>query len=367
MASHKNQHYVPRCYLRPFTLNCEDRCINLFNVDRQLFVRNAPVKHQCSSDYFYGADGNAETALGFTETAYAEFLRQVLEPRYILSRDHSLFLARFWLLQRLRTQAAAFRQLGLMQRAANDLDDESLAVGFDKENTTRMLMRIFVEAFNVMDDMSVVLVRNRTTYPFVTSDNPAILTGRWCLSDKRMKNLGIGFVSSGILLFLPITPEIFMIGYDKDVYSISKTNGWTDITRTSDILALNEHQYLNCAANIYVRDDEHAEFVEERFGHVTGRRPTEWFSINYAALLEKDETRETYVQAENARQALDDGDGTSIMQSQQAFPAPSSWPSIVRRRANGRVYLNGTATGCVRRARIDPNSSRPYRKARAYA
>ena len=28
--------------------------INLFNIDRMKFVERAPVKHQCSRDYFYG-------------------------------------------------------------------------------------------------------------------------------------------------------------------------------------------------------------------------------------------------------------------------------------------------------------------------
>jgi len=54
MATNKNQHFVPRCYLRPFTLDSANVAINLFNIDRMKFVERAPVKHQCSRDYFYG-------------------------------------------------------------------------------------------------------------------------------------------------------------------------------------------------------------------------------------------------------------------------------------------------------------------------
>lgn len=63
MASNKNQHFVPRCYLRPFTINCNNKAINLFNIDKQKFIKNAPVKHQCSRDYFYGEDLIIEKAL----------------------------------------------------------------------------------------------------------------------------------------------------------------------------------------------------------------------------------------------------------------------------------------------------------------
>jgi hypothetical protein len=48
MASNKNQHFVPRCYLRAFTCNGENRMINLFNIDRRVCIEGAPVKHQCS-------------------------------------------------------------------------------------------------------------------------------------------------------------------------------------------------------------------------------------------------------------------------------------------------------------------------------
>lgn len=56
MATNKNQHFVPRCYLRPFTANGEGVVINLYNIDRQKFIPNAPVKNQCSGNYFYGQD-----------------------------------------------------------------------------------------------------------------------------------------------------------------------------------------------------------------------------------------------------------------------------------------------------------------------
>ncbi|WP_107355944.1 DUF4238 domain-containing protein [Rhodopseudomonas palustris] len=56
MPDNKNQHYVPRCLLKPFTLNGDGRSINVFNMARERSIANAPVKSQCSRDYFYGRD-----------------------------------------------------------------------------------------------------------------------------------------------------------------------------------------------------------------------------------------------------------------------------------------------------------------------
>lgn len=58
MASNKNQHFVPRCHLKPFTLDSTKKNINLFNIDREQILENVPIKNQCSSDYFYGSDQN---------------------------------------------------------------------------------------------------------------------------------------------------------------------------------------------------------------------------------------------------------------------------------------------------------------------
>src|SRR6185312_2249221 len=74
VASNKNQHFVPRCYLKPFTLNGEGLAISLLNVDQHRLVLTAPVKHQCSGDYFYGKDLQIEKALQHIEGLYANSL-----------------------------------------------------------------------------------------------------------------------------------------------------------------------------------------------------------------------------------------------------------------------------------------------------
>src|SRR6476660_6741129 len=103
MASNKNQHFVPRCYLRPFTIGGVGSAINLYNIDRQKFIELAPVKHQCSGDYFYGKDPELEKAIQSVEGAYGATLRAIIGPQYSLTDEHRHVLKIFWLLQHLRT------------------------------------------------------------------------------------------------------------------------------------------------------------------------------------------------------------------------------------------------------------------------
>ena len=88
MATNKNQHYVPRCHFKPFTKDEEGLSINLFNLDQRRLIRNAPVKNQCSGDYFYGQDAELEQLIQNLEGGYGEIRKAVHETRYRLSDDH---------------------------------------------------------------------------------------------------------------------------------------------------------------------------------------------------------------------------------------------------------------------------------------
>jgi hypothetical protein len=115
MATNKNQHFVPRCYLRPFTLDGGNAAINVFNVDRLRFITGAPVKNQCSGDYFYGEDLALERALQTTEGEYAGCLSRILSASRALTDEDKLLLLRFWLLQYLRTEAASRRSVEMAE------------------------------------------------------------------------------------------------------------------------------------------------------------------------------------------------------------------------------------------------------------
>src|SRR3546814_61237 len=106
MADNKNQHFVPRVHLRPFTVNGEGLAINLFNLDRMKAIPNAPVRNQCSGDYFYGQNKLLENAINFIEDPYGPIVRHLSDGGAVGSAV-KVVLKRFIYLQYLRTEAAS--------------------------------------------------------------------------------------------------------------------------------------------------------------------------------------------------------------------------------------------------------------------
>ena len=84
MADHKNQHFVPRVLLRPFT-----KGINLNNIRADQLIPDAPLKGQCARHYWYGEDGQLEAILsklegifgGNRERILAEAIQKRIEER----------------------------------------------------------------------------------------------------------------------------------------------------------------------------------------------------------------------------------------------------------------------------------------------
>lgn len=122
MTDKKNNHFVPRCHLKPFSLNEEGKAINLYTSVKQLLVPKAPVKSQCARDYFYGTDGLLETELEQIEGDYAAAVRPGEET------DDDLSLLRFFsYLQLRRTEIAMTRLKEAEEVMLNDVPEHVIS------------------------------------------------------------------------------------------------------------------------------------------------------------------------------------------------------------------------------------------------
>jgi hypothetical protein len=149
VATNKNQHFVPRIHVKPFSLNDEAVAINLYNFDRERSIRNAPVKSQCSGDYFYGTDPNLEKAIVTMEGAYGTSCRRVASNGYQLTDDDAQTLRLFWLLQHLRTEAAAKRAAQLSRELADAMEASTFRV--EIKAAVQLAMQTFADVVDEMD------------------------------------------------------------------------------------------------------------------------------------------------------------------------------------------------------------------------
>lgn len=339
----------------------EGAAINVFNLDRKKLIRNAPVKNQCSGDYFYGTDDRLEQAIQLLESGYGQALKSFLKDGSTLTDENKTMFNTFWIFQHLRTESAAKRAVEMTEsmRGVADLPPGEFTLGI--KEAVQIACRAFVDSMHELDDLKFCIFKNKTDVPFITSDNPAVLTNKWRLDKERMPGRSFGMGSAGMLAILPLTPNILFLGYDGGVYSVPKKNGIVEIRCSRDVIAFNRHQFLQCAANVYVHDALYEEELIMHYTEIESARPKERNVVHYAQLdhTEGDYTRYAVVQPENRDKTKE-----AIMHSQVIHPHPEVWPSQIRIRSNGSVYSNGTGIGYVRLSRTLQTSTRPFWKER---
>jgi hypothetical protein len=349
MADNKNQHFVPRAHFRPFTVNGKGKAIHLYNIDRMKAVLNAPVKNQCSADYFYGRDRRLEDAIQFLEGHYAARVRVLEQSNPALTAKEAIVLRRFIYLQHLRTEAAA--------RTVADFTAAMLSVqGSDFDIPSRSdavkisvlaAMRSYAETMKYVDDLKLRIIRNTSSVRFITSDDPVVMTNRWHQNSPLTKSLPFGMLSAGLVIFMPLTPTLQALLFDGDVYSVQHKSGFVDVTNDSDAVACNQLQALCCSQNLYFKDRDSELSVRSLVDAVADRRLPSKFVVTHAV---KDESSETHMRY----QVMHDPDvreyGEVLVHAKSTRPIPPMWPSFLKYRRKGKVYTNGTRAGFRREA-----------------
>lgn len=347
VATNKNQHFVPRCYLKAFTQRGEGIAINLLNLDRQRVIPSAPVKNQCSGDYFYGQDHRLETAIQSVESSYAAAVARIHSPGHQLTDTDRSVLRSFMLFQHLRTEAASRRSIEMFAGMEHTIGTSLPGFKPSIKEAVQIAMRAFAEEMHLFEDLKVCLVRNRTSRPFVTSDDPAVVANRWHKEDPRVRHKSPGLMACGTSVFLPLSPRIMCVAYDGDVYSMSHQGGWTEVRRESDVNAFNELQFLNAWANVYFREWSDSDWARTCFLSVQGRRLDCRHRLTYAVLDGMDAKHKRYRIVDRADA---EAHQEALVHTQVVSPTPSRWPAQLQWRAKGSVFTNGTGAGYIRAA-----------------
>jgi hypothetical protein len=347
MASNKNQHFVPKVYLRPFSCDEHQASINLFNLRSRRTISNASIKGQCSSNYFYGDSEKLDRALQNSEGLYGALLQELLGKDFRLEERHKQLLRHFSLLQHIRTEAQMHRNLQFMTGMATAAFDGSPPPEYipSAKEAVLIALRIFADSMSLVYDLKVRLVRNRTGTAFVTSDNPSVHTNRWHIQSPKAHGKAPGISSAGVAFFMPLTPQYLCVVYDGDVYTMDHEHGWVNIERADDVVSINEQQFLNCHANVYFSDWASRHVVEQSFHHVANRRPPKRHEVTVAVLESENSWGQEFrvVPQEQIRNHTE-----GIVHVKEVLPEPSRWPSFFRLRNKPRIYSNNTGTGFVR-------------------
>ena len=363
MPAHKNQHFVPRCALKPFTLDGGGKAINVFNISANRAIANAPVKGQCARDYLYAKEDLAGENLLITLEGHYAHIAASLSADSALSPTDVALLKMLMIVQMRRTELAIQQMREFTSGAADIIFARAPE---QKPKDTRpdrqvmwQSMRTAAELMDYVLDLKLVIFRNKTAVDFVTSDNPALLTNRFHF--QKLKENKFGISNSGAILSMPLSPRLSAFGYDTGIYVLPNASGtqFIDLTNESDCTAINQLQYLSASKNIYFRQWAEASRIESEVEAVSQKRSKA--GPMFIQYIPDDNARRPVLRRRDPktgnmkkyRLATPEDEKTarsSLIFASFVFAEPSLWPSKLRFRDKPKYFYNGSAVGHVRRS-----------------
>lgn len=348
--SNKNQHFVSQGYLRQFGIPDEGkqpRAVNLFATKAKKVIFGASIKNQCSRDYFYGREQVFDDLLQAFEQRYgvavANLKRGQPSPQDIEVLSQFMFLqflrTPFQVQQRLRV-AEEWRSMEVAGVRVRDKLPPPDAV-----REAQHQLYIFAKGSSSFSDLRPVILVNRTSTPFITSDNPANCMNR--LYAQRYRDSTAGIIQSGTIACLPISPRIQLMAYDEDVYQPIGNRFVMEVQKVNDVNRLNQLQVIRASDALFFQSARDEAYVTSLFEAHQGCRREDW-SITWSGIREG-ETDEFEV-FRKVRPEDSESLEPRIQSLSPILPAPSSWPSFLRFRMRPKGWTTGSAVGFIRAA-----------------
>lgn len=268
----KNQHFVPKFYLRNFSYLNNDKQIGLYNTRTKFYFKTAPLKSQGSRDFFYGVDGVIENNLAEIEGHLSTTIKQIIkENLHELNQEDHYRILLFIVLTDLRNPSRINGFLKMIHETRAKLLEESPeTVNIDEllplpthEECVRSSLENYPGIVEGIRDLKYKILFNTTDTPFLTSDNPVVKYNQF-LEWKRWKQSKTGYGSAGLQIFIPLNPEITFLLFDANSYDLGNERyNIYQIRNSEDVDQLNLLQFINCIETIYFNDKIHEAYVKE--------------------------------------------------------------------------------------------------------
>ena len=266
----KNQHYIPKFYLRNFSCNNNGKQIGVFNVDNEIYIKSAKLKTQGSKNFFYGYDGLIEDRLADIEGELAPIIKSIIDTKTLPPRDSKehFFLLGFVILTNLRNPVKIEYMKNSMIEMKRRLLEMDPNVDIDKfapdishEEVVKMSLSNVVELIENITDLEYKLLINETSTPFITSDFPIVKYNQF-LESKNWPLSRSGYCTVGLQIFIPLNSKILIMLYDSGIYRLgNRKQKCFSITKPQDIDEINILNFLNCFNTIFFDDKASEKYI----------------------------------------------------------------------------------------------------------
>ena len=262
----ENQHYIPQFYFRNFS-NREG--ISMHYIPKDKYIENAPIDKECSDKYFYSKNLKYENNLEKIEGFASGVIRDIINTNELWnhnSEDKGTLLM-FILLQIYRTEIAATelnryanevgRGMLYNEKFSGNLDIEyneieNIEFGFSEPGVE--MIKFALKNMYLLYDMDYSLLINQTDIQFVFGESPAIKYNKYFIDIGKNT---VGIACKGLIILLPISPNLTVVFYDSKLYSTDKDEKHRIYIKDSKCInELNILQYLNTKNKLYGRNTE---------------------------------------------------------------------------------------------------------------
>jgi hypothetical protein len=246
MPRNKNQHFVPKFYLRNFA-QANQRQIAVFHLQSRRHVLGASLRHQCARDHFYGADDAIDSRLRALERrsslAIASVIKNTTPPSFggAAHRD----LLEFILAQRARTPAAIAAEDALLTQLRYHAPVPATHPAYDTRSRLEHALRRAEQGRAFLEDLGLKVLFNTSDVEFVMSDAPVVFQNILCHDVPFCGTLG--YTCAGLTILVPVSPRHMLLFFDPSVYRVGDLKTRVIHVSSSSVAAHLNSQQLNVA------------------------------------------------------------------------------------------------------------------------
>lgn len=314
MVKKKRHHYIPRFYLKRFSVNNEGKLLGLYNLKNRKFISNAPLKRQGYENFLYGEDDDIENALADMEGKVSQMFNYWTEEKLLYpppkGSNGFKLLKQFILYQAFRTPKSGDDLMKRLNQGVKtfikefkpDLWESFKEDELAHENAVLLGLYNAIEHEHLLNYLDCKFLVNLSMLPFITSDSPIILYNQ--LLEKAGNYIGTtGFVVKGLQIFYPIHPRLMICFYDSEVYDFGENNEDCASTESvEEVHQLNGLQLANCNSQLFFDDLISEEYIEELCHNYEEYRGK---SKNINKILTKENRKYLFISSEDIHINLD--------------------------------------------------------------
>ena len=293
----KNQHYIPKFYLRNFSFQSNKKQIGVFNIKSKFFFQKAKLKTQGSKNFFYGTDGVIEDKLSEIEGVLADVLKNIIDSRKLPKKEDVsyVYLLAFISITHLRNPVSinsVNRRMEIMKENLLELhpetDVDKLLPTIEHEEAVEISMSHVNHIINHIIDLECKLLINKTETPFITSDFPIVKYNQF-LESKKWPHGRTGYGIRGLQIFVPIDNDLTLFFYDSTIYKAGNKKGhYHELKKDKDIDQLNLLQIINCDNNTFFSERIDTQYMEELHQKAEGVKSNHEVSAGLHNMIDSD-------------------------------------------------------------------------------